>query len=97
MSEASQYFGTVAAAAFLTMLGWLACRALRGRDTDARPSSSDSLRALLAVLSLLWILTATTGGLDWVVWVGVQATPRMEPRLPILLMFVVLCWLAFEP
>ncbi|WP_323630581.1 hypothetical protein, partial [Escherichia coli] len=45
MSEASQYFGLLAAVALITMLGWLALRVIRGHRADESPDVRDLLAA----------------------------------------------------
>ncbi|MDQ1424170.1 MAG: hypothetical protein QOD72_1668, partial [Acidimicrobiaceae bacterium] len=89
VSEPAQYFGLVASAAFLLMLGWLAIAVL----TPRRSPRAD-VRALLGCLTAAWILIATTGGLDWFLTLINFTQIRAWNRVSILLMFTSLAWLA---
>ena len=95
-SEPSQFFGLVAAVALLVMLGWVAMAIVRRERRQAFEPPQEQLRSLLAFLTLVWILIATTGGLDWLVAVVGFTQLRAWNRISILLMIATLAWLALS-
>jgi phosphoglycerol transferase len=89
-SEPSQYLGLVGSLALLTMLVWFIVRAA-GRGAT-RPASDPT--GMLAALVVLWILIASTGGLNWLtVPIGFNRI-RAWNRVSVLIMFCVLAWAA---
>jgi phosphoglycerol transferase len=88
-SAGAPFLGLTGAAALLLMVGWLA-GVVVGSD---RPRTGDA-RPLLAYVTMVWILTATTGGLVWFVTLIGFTQIRVWSRVSILLMFTSLAWLA---
>ena len=88
-SEGSQYLGLVASIALLAMLGWVAFSVV---GNSARVNQNP--RGLLAWLTLIWVLIATTGGLDWFAPVLGFSQLRAWNRVSIFIAFLVLLWLS---
>lgn len=93
-SEGSQFFGLVGGVSLIAMLGWLALLTVRSEATSRDGRPEEELRAILAFLTIAWILVATTGGLDWLAVLVGFTQLRAWNRVSILLMFVTLAWLA---
>lgn len=88
-SEPTEFLGILTSLGLLAMLG---ATLLRG----VRPALSDHLRGqqLIGATVIAWILIATTGGLDWMVWeLGFQHL-RSWGRVSIIIMFFTLLWMA---
>jgi phosphoglycerol transferase len=89
-SEPSMHLGVVLAAVFCTMLVWLATGAIRPTGRETAP-----IARLLAVLTVIWLLVATTGGFDWLVRLVSFDRVRGWNRASILIAFMVALWGAF--
>lgn len=88
-SEPSQFLGIVGSIGLLGMIGSVLLAGIRRRG----PSDRDP-RFIFAVLTLCWILFATTGGLDWVLAIVKFQLIRSWSRTSILLLFLAIAWLA---
>lgn len=89
-AEDAQYFGGLATIGLVAMLAWLLLR-IMGKPERA---AHDDSRPLLAVLTVVWMLIATTGGLSWLTNLVGFTQLRAWTRVSILLMFLALAWLA---
>jgi phosphoglycerol transferase len=94
-SEATQYLGLVGSFCFLALLLWLLVTIAGGRPQRSEFSAG----SLLAATTVIWILVATTGGLDWLAFLVGFDRIRAWNRSSIVIMFLALAWaaLTFPP
>ena len=86
-SEGTMYLGVIFALVLVVMLVWLAVRVVR-MDGKAGPPAA----RLLALLTVFWMLVATTGGFDWLVQLVSFDRIRGWNRSSILIEFLVAVW-----
>jgi phosphoglycerol transferase len=93
-SEPGMFLGLVASVALLAMIVSLFVRALRPPEPADAHGRDDDVRPLLAVLTLIGVLVATTGGLSWFLGLAGLRDIRGWNRMSIFIAFLVLAWLA---
>lgn len=87
-SEPSMYFGLIGAVALIAMLVVAVARIVARRPDD----SSTPWSGVLLGTTMVWILLASAGGLNWLLLLVGLNELRAWGRVSILLLFLVLVW-----